>query len=127
MRDHFDGTQGTFPQPVIMATEMKPKHVGFNVKAIMAAWETADDLPPCVAAAVTNEFTAERVNAADGEMIDRDVEFADAGVMVEEKAVGVCDRETADKYAPYMIDPDRDDGKVMAVNPHQIYTGWKPL
>ena len=101
--------------------------VAFDAHAIAAAWEAADDLPVCVAVAVANEFTDVDVRAADGKKSDRDVVFGThddrpADVLVEEKTVGVCARETAEKYAPaYVTLPNRDDGKVLAVSPGMVF------
>lgn len=95
--------------------------VGFNARAIAAAWEAAEHTPVCVAVALTNEFTDHHVTAADGTEEDRDVIFSEAGVHFEEKGVGVCDRETAEKYAPGYVELDRRDGRVLAVNPAQVF------
>jgi hypothetical protein len=114
------------------ADRIDPEDVAFDAHAIAAAWEAADDVPVCVAVAITNEFTDHDVRAADGEKADRDVMFGwyenDYGtdwgydVHFEEKAVGVCDRDTAEEHAPaYVALPDRDDGRVLAVNPAQIF------
>jgi hypothetical protein len=98
--------------------------VAFDANAIAAAWEAADSQTPvCVAVALTNEFTEYTVNASEGVAEDRDVHFQNSGILVEEKAVGVCARETAEKYAPkYVTLPGRD--KVLAVNPAQIMPGF---
>lgn len=106
--------------------QIGPDDVAFDAYAIAAAWEAAEDVPVCVAVAITNEFTDHTVTAADGVKSDRDVMFgASAGdfdVHFEEKAVGVCDRDTARKYAThYVALPDRTDGKVLAVTPAQIF------
>ena len=98
--------------------------VEFNAKAVAGAWEACEDLPACVAAALVNEFTDEEVVYWEGVEVDRDVIFSGANVMVEEKAVGVCDRGTAEKYAPLYVELDRDDEKVLALNPEQIFTNW---
>ena len=112
--------------------QIDPSEVAFEPHAIAAAWEAADDLPVCVAVAIANEFADADVRAADGEKSDRDVVFGwyenDDGtdwgfdVHVEEKAVGVCDRETAEKYAQAYVDlPNRDDGRVLAVSPGMVF------
>lgn len=98
--------------------------VDFNAKAVAGAWEAAEELPACVAAALVNEFTDKKVGYWDGVESDRDVIFSEAEIMVEEKAVGVCDRETAEKYAPLYVELDRYDNKVLAMNPAQIFTDW---
>lgn len=96
--------------------------VSFNALAIAGAWEAVDDqVPTCVAVAITNEFTDHVVTAEDGVESDRDVLFGDAGVLFEEKAVGVCSRETAEQYAPAYVELERDDGFVLAINPAQIF------
>jgi len=107
-----------------MAEKIEADDVDFNAQAIAAAWEASEDLPVCVAVAITNEFTDETVTAADGEAVDRDVDFADSEVMVEEKAVGVCPRETAEQYAPAYVELNRRDDYVLAVNPAQIFTDY---
>lgn len=119
---HTEADDGTESDKVIDADD-----VAFNAYAIAGAWEAAEDVPVCVAVAITNEFTSYDVTADDGEESDRDVVFEDGGdvtdygVLFEEKAVGVCDRDTAEEYAPRYIDlPDRDDGKVLAINTAQI-------
>lgn len=101
--------------------EIDAENVQFNAHAIAGAWDAADELPACVAAAIVNEFTDYDVRAADGIEADHDVHFKDTGIMVEEKAVGVCPRETAERLAPGFIELDRRDGYVLAVNPGSIY------
>jgi len=105
-----------------------PDDVDFDAHAIAAAWEAAPDVPVCVAVAVTNEFHDLDVKALEGYKTDGDVGFwedPDDGtpvVLFEEKAVGVCPRETAKKFAPMFVDlPNRDDDRVLAVNPAQIF------
>jgi len=105
-----------------------PDDVDFDAHAIAAAWEAAPDIPVYVAVAVTNEFHDLDVKALEGYKTDGDVGFwedPDDGtpvVLFEEKAVGVCPRETAKKFAPMFVDlPNRDDDRVLAVNPAQIF------
>lgn len=105
-----------------MATEYLPKDVEYNPEVIAAAWEAfGDGVPAVAAAALVNEYTEHTVTGNEGEESDRDVLFHDAEVMVEEKAMGVCERETAEKFAPLFIELDRDDGRVLAINPGAIY------
>jgi len=109
-------------------TEMKSKvidseDVSFNPEIIAAAWEAFEDgIPAVAAAALVNEMDNDlQVIANDGEECDRDVHFEAQGVMVEEKAMGVCSEDTAEKYAPGYIPLDRDDGKVLALNLAQVF------
>jgi len=105
------------------AQEMTAEEVEFNPEIIAAAWEAFEDgIPAVAAAALVNELSnGITVTANDGEESDRDVIFADAEVMVEEKAMGVCPRETAEKHAPAFIDLDREDGYVLALNAGQVF------
>ena len=109
-----------------------PDDVDFDAHAIAAAWEAGDDVPVCVAVAITNEFTNLRVSAFDGEKSDGDVVFdkvdgdmfhkaGTPDVLFEEKAVGVCYRGIAERYAPMYVELNREDNKVLAVNPAQIF------
>ncbi len=95
--------------------------VNFNAPAIAGAWEAAEDVPVCVAVAITNEFTEHTVTAQDGEESDGDVVFEAAGILFEEKAVGVCQRRTAEKYAQRYVELEREDNKVLAISPVQIF------
>jgi len=96
--------------------------VSFNPNIIAAAWEAFEDgIPAVAAAALVNEYTDATVAANDGVEADRDVHFSDAEIMVEEKAMGVCARDTAEQYAPAYIELGRDDGKVLAFSPAQIF------
>ena len=103
------------------AVRLTDDDVKFNARAIAAAWEGAEVVPVCVAVAITNEFTEHEVTAADGEESDGDVYFTDAKILFEEKAVGVCARDVAEAHAPGYVELDRDDEKVLAVNPGQIF------
>lgn len=95
--------------------------VNFNAHAIAGAWEATDCVPVSVAVAITNEFTEHTVTAQDGEESDGDVVFEDAGILFEEKAVGVCHRKIAEQYAPMYIELDRRDNNVLAIAPTQIF------
>lgn len=97
--------------------------VSFNPEIIAAAWEAFDDgIPAVCAAALVNELpNGIAVTANEGEEADRDVIFSDVSVMVEEKAMGVCDESVAEEYAPAYIKLDRDDGRVLALNAGQVY------
>ena len=105
----------------LTAEEVDSEDVSFSPKAIAAAWEAVEDVPVCVAVAITNNFSPYFVTASDGEMCDGDVTFKDGNVLFEEKAVGVCDRETAEKYATHVIELDRADEKVLAIDWWQIF------
>jgi hypothetical protein len=105
-----------------MSVELDVSEIGFNPHAVALVWERANELPVSVAATLAQEFANAEIHATDGEQSDRDVLFTDANVLVEEKAVGVCGRERAE-YAPGFIELDRDDGRVLAVNPNQIFEG----
>lgn len=112
------------------ATEVDANEVSFNPEIIALAWEGFDDgIPAVAAAALVNEFVEDvEVNANKGDETDRDVMFREAGVHVEEKAMGVCDRETAKEHAPAYIELDeRGDEKVLAFNLAQIFTGISPI
>jgi hypothetical protein len=105
-----------------MAQQIDASDVSFQPKVMAAAWEACDDLPCSVAATIVNEFTDNGpVGYWEGEQSDGDVLFPDHDLMVEEKAVGVCARETAEQYAPAYVTYDSDDGKVLAVNPAQVF------
>ena len=102
--------------------EISANDVSFNPEIIAAAWEAfGDGIPAVSAAAIVNEFYDYRVTANEGEESDRDVIFSEVGVMVEEKAMGVCDVETAEEYAGAYIRLNRDDGKVLALNGAAVY------
>jgi len=103
-----------------MAQQIDADDVSFNPQIIAAAWEAFDDgIPAVAAAAIINEFEDYTVTANDGIESDRDVLFPDVDVMVEEKAMGVCGRETAEKYAGAYI-PLKDD-EVLALNGAAVY------
>lgn len=106
-----------------MSVELDESEVGFNPHAVALVWECATDLPVSVAATLAQEFANADIRGSDGEQSDCDVVFPDAGILVEEKAVGVCGRERAEQYAPGFIELDRDDGRVLTVNPNQIFEG----
>ena len=97
--------------------------VSFNPNVVAAAWESFEDgIPAVAAAALVNELpNGITVTANDGEESDRDVVFRDAEIMVEEKAMGVCPKETADKYAPAYVELNREDGYVLALNAGQVF------
>lgn len=95
--------------------------VNFNAHAIAGAWEATENVPVCVAVAITNEITEHTVTPQDGEESDGDVVFEDAGILFEEKAVGVCQRKIAEKYAQIYVELDRRDNKVLAITPAQIF------
>jgi len=105
------------------AQEMTADEVSFNPQIIAAAWEAFEDgIPAVAAAALVNELpNGITVTANDGVESDRDVLFHDAEVMVEEKAMGVCPRETAEEHAPAFIDLGREDGYVLALNAGQVF------
>lgn len=110
-----------------MVTVIDADDVEFNASAIAGAWEATrnaleaggDQVPVCVAVAITNEFTDYEVTAAEGEESDRDVLFHDSEILFEEKAVGVCSREIAEEHAPAYVEMGREE-TVLAVNPAQI-------
>lgn len=103
-------------------SELDPKDVSFNPEIVAAAWEAFDvGIPAIAAAALVNEFTDFEVTANSGDEVDNDVFFDDEKILVEEKAMGVCSRPVAEKYAVAFIDLDRPDGKVLAINTHQIF------
>lgn len=97
--------------------------VSFNPEVIAAAWEAFENgIPAVAAAALVNELpNGISVTANDGVESDRDVIFHDADVMVEEKAMGVCPRETAEQHAPAFVELDREDGYVLALNAGQVF------
>ena len=105
------------------AERIDPDDVNFNADVIAAAWEAFDDgMPAVAAAAFVNELENDvTVCANDGIEVDRDVEFRDAGILVEERAMGVCAEETARKHAGAFVPLDRDDGKVLALTRFHIY------
>jgi hypothetical protein len=105
-----------------MAQEIDAADVSFQPKVMAAAWEASEELPCSVAATIVNEFTDNGpVGYWEGEQSDGDVLFTDHNLMVEEKAVGVCDRATAEEYAPAYVTYDGDGDKVLAVNPAQVF------
>lgn len=107
------------------AKRIDREDVSFNPDVIAAAWEAFDDgIPAVCAAAIINEFTPYTVTANEGEEADRDVIFADAGQMVEEKAMGVCPKDVAVEYAHAYIELDRDDGKVLAMNGNAVFEDY---
>jgi hypothetical protein len=96
--------------------------VSFNAQEIATEWEEfGDGIPAVAAAALLNEFTEYDVDAEDGIEADRDVIFTDVDVMVEEKAMGVCPRKTAEQFAPAYIELEREDRRVLALNGAAIY------
>jgi hypothetical protein len=96
--------------------------VDFNANIIAAAWEEfGDGIPAVAAAAIINEFYDYTVTANEATESDRDVLFPNVDVMVEEKTMGVCDVETAEKHATMHIELDRQDGKVLALNGAAVY------
>lgn len=103
-------------------TEIDPGEVSFNPEIVAAAWEAFDDgIPALAAAALANEYRDDvDVTPNEGIESDRDVHFPRVDLLVEEKAMGVCDEPTAKKYAPAYIKLARDDGRVLALNPAQI-------
>ena len=103
-----------------------PDDVSFNPNVIAAAWESFEDgIPAVAAAAFVNELpNGISVTANDGVESDRDVVFHDAEVMVEEKAMGVCPRDTAEQYAPAFVELDREDGYVLALNGVQVFEDY---
>jgi len=105
-----------------MAEKIEASEVAFNPEIIAAAWGAFESgIPAVAAAAIVNELpNGKTVTANDGEETDRDVFFADAELMVEEKAMGVCAEETAEEHAPAYIPLDREDGKVLAINAAQV-------
>ena len=109
-----------------MAEEINADEVSFNPQIIAAAWEAFEDgIPAVAAAALVNELpNGITVNGNEGEECDRDVIFADAEVMVEEKAMGVCSRSVAEEHAPAFIDLNREDGYVLALNAGQVFEDW---
>jgi len=97
--------------------------VSFNPHIIATAWDAFEHgIPAVAAAALVNELpNGATVTANDGREADRDVFFPDAEIMVEEKAMGVCPRETAETYAPAFVELERDDGYVLALNGAQVF------
>lgn len=109
-----------------MADVLQADDVGFDAHATAAEWEAHDALPVGVAARIVNEFTDHTALISDGYESDRDVVFPGPDLLVEEKAVGVCRRETAEKFAPAYVELDREDDRVLAVNPAQVMPGHTP-
>ena len=109
-----------------MSEALTADDVNFNPKIIAAAWEAFEDgIPAVAAAALVNELpNGVTVAANDGVESDRDVLFHDAEVMVEEKAMGVCPRDTAEQYAPAFVELDREDGYVLALNAGQVFEDY---
>jgi hypothetical protein len=108
-----------------MATEIEADEVEFNPSIIAAAWEAFSNGIPAVAAeAILNQFYDYEVPANAGMESDRDVYFPDRDVMVEEKAIGVCAKETAEEHAGSFIDLGREDGKVLALNGAAVCENW---
>lgn len=105
--------------------EFPVSDVDFNAPAIAGAWEATENVPVCVAVAITNEFTEHTVTAQDGEESDRDVVFEEAEILFEEKAVGVCHRKIAERYAQGYVELDRGDNKVLAITPAQIFENYQ--
>jgi len=99
-----------------------PDDVSFNPNVIAAAWESFEGgIPAVAAAALLNELpNGVQVTANDGVESNRDVVFPHAELMVEEKAMGVCAKETAENYAPAYVELDRDDGYVLALDAGQV-------
>lgn len=96
--------------------------VEFNARVVAAAWESFEKgIPEVSAAAIVNEFYDYTVTANEGVESDRDVLFPRVDVMVEEKAMGVCSRETAEEFAGAYVDLERDDGRVLALNGGAVY------
>ena len=105
-----------------MAEKIEASDVSFNPEIIAAAWEAfGDGIPAVSAAAIVNEFYDYTVTANEAEESDRDVLFSSVDVMVEEKAIGVCSEEIADKHAGAYIKLNREDGKVLALNGAVVY------
>jgi hypothetical protein len=106
-----------------MAQQIAADDVSFNPNVIAAAWESFEDgIPAVCAAAIVNDLpNGITVTANDGEEADRDVHFADAGVMVEEKAMGVCPRDVAEEHAPAYVELGREDRYVLALNGAQVF------
>lgn len=105
-----------------MAEQINADDVDFNAQVIAAAWESfGDGIPAVAAAAIINEFYDYEVTANDAIEADRDVLFTDVDVMVEEKTMGVCPKETAEEHAALFIDLERDDGHVLALNGAAVY------
>jgi len=108
-----------------MAKEISSTEVEFNAEIVAAAWEGFGDGIPAVAAeSIVAEFFDYDVKANSGIESDRDVHFPEINVLVEEKAIGVCPRETAEEYAGAYIDLEREDGYVLALNGAAVYEEW---
>ena len=109
-----------------MSEALTTDDVSFNPNVIAAAWESFEDgIPAVAAAALVNELpNGVTVTANDGVESDRDVIFHDAEIMVEEKAMGVCPRDTAEKYAPAFVELNREDGYVLAINAGQVFEDY---
>jgi len=109
-----------------MAEEIKANEVEFNPEIIATAWESfGDGIPAVSAAAIVNEFYDYTVTANEAEESDRDVLFPNVDVMVEEKAIGVCSEEIADKHAGAYIKLSREDNKVLALNGAAVYEDYR--
>jgi len=105
-----------------MSETLNSDDVNFNANIIASAWEEfGDGIPAVAAAAIINEFYDYTVTANEATEADRDVLFPRVNVMVEEKAMGVCDVETAEKHAPMYVELNREDGKVLALNGAAVY------
>jgi len=105
-----------------MAEEINAEDVSFNPEMIAVAWEEfGDGIPAVSAAALINEFYDYTVTANEADESDRDVLFPRVDVMVEEKAMGVCPKETAEEHAACFIDLNREDGYVLAMNGAAVY------
>lgn len=111
------------------ADELDSEDVAFDPNDVAAEWLAFNDednagIPATAAAAIVAEWFDESVTAEDGVESDRDVIFPDAEIMVEEKAMGVCDRRTAEAYAAGFFELNREDGRVLALNGAAIYEDW---
>jgi len=105
-----------------MAQQIDAEEVSFNPEMVAVAWENfGDGIPALSAAAIINEFYEYTVTANEAEESDRDVLFPRVDIMVEEKAMGVCPKETAEEHAGAYIDLDREDGYVLALNGAAVY------
>lgn len=108
-----------------MAEEINAEDVAFNPEIIAAAWdEFGDGVPAVAAAAIVNEFYDCTVTANNAEESDRDVIFPEADIMVEEKAIGVCSKETAENHAGAYIPLDFSGESVLALNGAAVYENW---
>lgn len=111
------------------ADDLDAEDVAFDPNEVAAAWEDFNDgdnagIPAEAAAAIISEWYDDSVTAADAIESDRDVLFPDAEIMVEERAMGVCDRRTAEDLAAGFFALNREDGRVLALNGAAVYEDW---